>query len=282
MEKLTLDGAAVAYEAAGSGPPVILLHAGVADRRMWQSQMIVLGKHFRTIAYDRRGFGATETADRPFSHVNDLRMLLDALRLEQVALIGCSQGGRVAIDFILAYPQRVSRLALIASAVSGQPPPGELTPEVAAIDAAIDAADEAGDLARLNELEARLWLDGPLAEAGRVAGPLRDLFLDMNGIALRAPELTQEIEPPPAFDRLRELDLPVLVIWGELDAPFAQARCRTLAARVPGARTVLVPAAAHLPSLEKPDFVNAVLLAFLRQPGKIPTRSNNSLPVVNG
>ena len=90
--KVHVDEAILAGQRAGSGPPIVFLHAGVADRRMWWSQLLSLSNNYDVIIYDRRGFGETTAVDEPFSHVNDLVKVLDDLGLETVSLVGCSQG----------------------------------------------------------------------------------------------------------------------------------------------------------------------------------------------
>ncbi|MDJ0754547.1 MAG: alpha/beta hydrolase [Ardenticatenaceae bacterium] len=258
-----IGGARVFSERSGEGETVVFLHAGVADRRMWRDQMAAFSGRYETVAYDRRGFGKTVTEDEPFSHVQDLRAVLDQLGRSTASLVGCSQGGRIALDFALAYPERVRKLVLIATAISGAPPPETIPAEIEERLIELDEADTAGDLKRLNELEARLWLDGPTSVTGRVKGELRDLFLDMNGIALRLPELTQEIEPVSAYERLAEVQIPVLVIWGALDFPHLRERCQHLVEKIPAAEGAEIPDTAHLPNLEQPEIVNRLLADFL-------------------
>jgi pimeloyl-ACP methyl ester carboxylesterase len=258
-----IDRAKLVGEQAGEGPPLIFLHAGVADRRMWRPQMTALSSSFRTVAYDRRGFGETETADLPFSHLEDLREILDRLDIQRASLVGCSQGGRVAIDFALAYPDRAESLVLIAPAISGAPAPLNFPARALDLDAELDAADEAGDLERVNAIEAIFWLDGPTSPEGRVGGAVRDLFLDMNGLALARPDLQQEIEPPSAYEQVSDLDLPVLLLWGDLDFPHVKDRCHYLVQTIPGARGQVITATAHLPNLEKPQLMNQLIGAHL-------------------
>ncbi len=218
--------------------------------------MTVLSDQYQTIAYDRRGFGETTTTDEAFSHVEDLRVVLDQLGIAKGALIGCSQGGRIAIDFTLTYPQRVTVFVLIAPDVSGAPDSEAFSPDIQARIDALDEAEEADDLDRINEAEAALWLDGPASPAGRVSGALRDLFLDMNGIALQRPDLLEEIEPPSAYERRSALSLPVLVIWGDLDFPYLKERCQYLVETIPDAQREKIPGTAHLPNLEQPQRIN--------------------------
>lgn len=261
--RVNVGSAQIVGEHSGEDKPLVFLHAGIADRRMWYPQIAGLSDSYHVIAYDRRGFGETTTADEAFSHVEDLRAVLDQLGLSLVSLIGCSQGGRIAIDFTLKYPQRVTSLVLLAPAVSGSPRPESFPVAVQTLLEKLDEAEEAEDWARVNVIEAQLWLDGPRSPEGRASGELRELILDMNGIALNKPELTAEIDPPSAYERVSELTLPTLVISGELDFTYIKERCRYLVDSIPNARGEEIPGTAHFPNLEQPDAINGLLRAFL-------------------
>ncbi|MFO1314691.1 MAG: alpha/beta hydrolase [Burkholderiales bacterium] len=256
--------AELAARVHGSGTPVVFLHAGVADRRMWEAQVAAVGGDgYRAVAYDRRGFGHSVHVDETWSHVDDLVRVLDAAGPEPAVLVGCSQGGRIAIDAALAVPARVRALALVAPAISGAPDVTDVPPEIQAWIDAVERAEAEADVDRINALEAHAWLDGPLAPEGRVGGGVRELFLEMNEIALRAERRGTEREPPPAFDRLHELAVPALVVWGDLDFPHIAQHCGMLAARLPRARAHPMSGVAHLPNLERPDAFNELLLDFL-------------------
>lgn len=249
------------------GSPIVFLHAGVADSRMWQSQIESIRTTHRVIAYDRRGFGATPAADEPYSDVDDLLAVLDEFAADRAAVVvGCSQGGRIAIDAALAAPGRIRALILISPSISGAPALGYPAGAKPVVEA-LDAAEAARDIDRINELEARLWLDGPLAPPGRVSGILRRLFLDMNGIALRAPQHGSALDPPPAYGRLSEIAIPTLVIWGDLDFPDIHVRCLHLAREVPGSQTHIVAGAAHLPNLERPTEITDLIKGFIGRLG---------------
>jgi pimeloyl-ACP methyl ester carboxylesterase len=262
-----VGGAVLAAEfSAGAqcqGKPLVLLHAGVADSRMWDAQSRAFGAAHPLLRYDRRGFGQSRTLEPlAHSHLGDLWAVMDAVGLQQAVLIGCSQGGRIALDAALAKPRRVQGLALVAPAVSGAPQT-VLAGAAHALDDAIEAASDAGDLDTVNELEAQLWLDGPGSESGRVGGAARALFLSMNGIALRASDPGPAVEAPSAWERLQRVRPPSTVIWGDLDLPHVQARCEHLVQHIPQARPVRMSGVAHLPSLEAPERFNAELLAAL-------------------
>ena len=247
---------------AGSGPALVLLHAGVADHRMWRDQITALSDRFHVIAYDRREYGRTDSPDEPFLHIDDLATVLAHLDIGPAILVGCSQGGRVAIDFALAHPGRVPALVLVSSDITGAPS-GQVPKGVEALSEALDAAEEAGDLDRVNAIEAHLWLDGPLSAEGRVTGAVRDLFVDMNGIALRKLPIYEERFAPNAYDRVAELSMPTLLISGALDFDYVRARHAHLARMLPNARSVEFPGTAHLPNLEEPALFNEHLLTFL-------------------
>ncbi len=263
--------AQLAVEFVGTGTPVVFLHAGVADRRMWREQLEALSQQdgkYRAVAYDRRGYGDTLHVEERYAQVDDLLCLFDAVAPGgRTILVGCSQGGRIAIDTALAHPGRVAALVLIAPAISGAPQVTAFPPAIQAWIDKVEAAETVLDVDRVNALEAHAWLDGPLAPERRVTGAARELFLAMNEIALRAERRGTEIEPAPAYPRLHELDLPVLVVWGEHDFPHIAQSCADLAARLPHARVLKMRDAAHLPNLEHPAEFNRDLLEFLDSVG---------------
>jgi pimeloyl-ACP methyl ester carboxylesterase len=137
-------GAPLSFEIAGTGPPLVLIHEGLADSRMYDDQFDALAAHHRVVRYDLHGFGRSGTPVQAYSHHAALRDLLDHLGIERSAILGMSQGGAVAIDFALTYPTMVSALLLLASGINGVPP-GEATARLAA---PIQEAFQAGDFAR--------------------------------------------------------------------------------------------------------------------------------------
>jgi 3-oxoadipate enol-lactonase len=257
-----VNGASLYYDASGDGEPLIFVHAGIADRRMWEGQLGAFAERYRVIRYDMRGCGRSEApTGAPFSHHDDLRGLLDFLGIERAILVGCSIGARTVIDFALAHPERVRVLALVCPSVSGfeshEEPPAEWDELV--------AADEAGDLERVSELEVRIWVDGPYRSPDDVDPVLRDLVREMNLIALRnEPDMGEErpVEPP-AVTRLAEIQAPTLVVAGDLDRPEVGTRAELLARSIPRAQKEVMSGTAHVPSMEKPDEFNRVVLEFL-------------------
>ena len=217
----------------------------------------------RTIAYDRRGYGLTRADPEDHAQVADLLAVLDALTDgEPAILVGASAGGRVALDMALLHPARVRALVLVAPNIAGAPAPVYDPPVQAQMDE-LRQAEAAGDMERVNRCKARQLLDGVLAAEGRVTGETRTLFLDMNGIALRASPGGQALEPAPAYPRLADVAAPTLVAWGDLDFPHVQERSRHAARTIPGAEAREFVGAGHLPSLEDPAGFAALLDDFI-------------------
>lgn len=264
MDEFTIDidGATLTGVEMGDGLPVVFLHAGVCDNRMWHDQMrLAADNGWHAIAYDRRGYGDAESPDEPFSHLEDLEAILDAFDIHAAIFVGCSMGGGLAIDFALSHPGRVIGLVLIGTSVTGAP--WSATAEESAIEMAEEDAWERGDLDLLNKVQAHEWLDGPRAQSGRVGGSVRELFLDMNAKALAKPELTQEEPRPDAWSRVDAVTSPTMLIVGDEDFSALIDRHEHLSETMPNSFAAVLEGVAHIPSIERPDLINRMLEKFL-------------------
>src|SRR5215212_377472 len=112
-----VNGARQFYEVVGKGKSLVLVHAGIADGRMWDPQVGPFAERYRVVRYDMRGFGGSPAVAGAYSHHEDLRVLLDALCVEEAVLVGCSMGAKTVLDFALAYPERARALVLVGPAV---------------------------------------------------------------------------------------------------------------------------------------------------------------------
>ena len=262
-------GGELYYEQCGAGPAVILVHAGIADLRMWDDQLPALAERHTVVRYDTRGFGRTRSAPVAFSNHQDLLALMNHLGLARAVLVGCSRGGMIALDTALEAPERVTALGWVCSGISGWQPADELfTPEELALYEAMEAAEAAHEHERTAELDVRLWVDGPRQPEGRAAAHVRRKVYEMalNNYRSHAHLFDAGLEPqplePPAVARLGELRMPVLAIVGELDSAATPAAAAVLAAAAPQTQIITYPDAAHLPNMERPERFNADLLAF--------------------
>ena len=178
------DGGALAWESAGEGPDVVFLHPGLWDGRVWDEQFGVFSRTYRVLRFDFRGYARSSRPEpgRPYSHVSDLSAVMDAAGIERASLVGNSMGGRVAIDFALAYSERVDALVLAATNVGGFEETEEEAEEYSDLDRQIEQAVQAGDAEQAMELELSVWAtavgtDDPAGEThppDRVRQPARD------------------------------------------------------------------------------------------------------------
>ncbi len=259
-----VGGTRMYYEVAGTGPPILFLHAGIADCRMWDEQVEVLSGQYTVIRCDLRGFGRTPRGSVPFSHYRDVLILLDSLGIEKAHLVGASFGGRVAIDFSLAFPERVLSLLLCAPAVSGSPP----TPEVDRIDSTEEAFLKDGDLEGAALFDIRTWVVGPFRKPEDVSPVLQQRVMEMllQNLSLPSPNGAQSVPlEPRAMTRLEDIHVPTLVVIGDRDISSFQELSATVAGRIPDAKRTVVPGAAHMVNMEKPEVFNRVLIDFIRE-----------------
>lgn len=252
-------------EWAGTGSPVVLLHAGICDRRMWDAEFAALAENHRVVRYDLRGFGdsvpSAATGDHPFSHHLDLLAVLDHLAIAQAVLVGASFGGLVAIDATLTMPDRVAALVTVCATPGGWP----WDDVVRDVWSRVDDALERRAVAEANEIELRLWVDGPRRGPDAVDPELRAWVGAMNAESLAAPWSGRGEQPldPIATDRLAEIRCPALVIVGERDVPGVIAAGERIASAIGCAVMVRLPDAGHLPSLEEPERFLRELELFL-------------------
>jgi len=245
----------IPFDEAGSGAAVILLHAGVADRRMWEDLLPDLAAAgFRALAFDLPGFGDAEVEPGPQAPWNDVLMAMNELGIERAALVGNSFGAAIALRVAVVAPARVDALVLV-----GTPMPGEPSDRLAAAWEAEEEALVRGDIDAAVEAVAEAWTK---------PGPVRDLVEEMQRRAFELQLEAGEVEdaPDPVEEdpeSLTRIDVPLLAIAGAEDMPDFVTGADTLARVVPGARHVVVEGAGHLVPLEAPDEFRALLIDFL-------------------
>lgn len=264
-----VDGTRLFYRTAGDGPPLVFVHAGVTDSRLWERQLATFADSFRVVAYDLRGFGDSELPAGPYAHYRDLGALLDALGIDSAHLVGASMGGAAALDFALDRSNRVRTLTLVAPAVGGY----EFVDETTLVGwEAAEAAFDTGDFERAAAIETEMWLVGPRRRPEDVDDEARELVRSMlRGSYERVTDdaIAEELRPP-ALGRLGELSVPTLLVSGELDTPDMAAIAGVLEREVRDVRSEVVEGVAHLPSLERPAAFDAALRSFLEDASTAP------------
>ncbi len=254
-----VSGTYLAYERAGSGEPLLLVHGFTLDRRMWADQIDVFAERFTVVAVDLRGFGRSgPVGSASYSSVDDLKALLDHLGIGAAHLVGLSMGGGIVTSFAVTHPEATHSLILVDSNLWGYAWSAEWQTSFRALTPTAKTAGVAAAKA--------LWLAHPLFAPARenpeVARRLDEMVTDYSGWHWlnRDPErgLT-----PPTIERLGEIAAPTLVVVGERDLPDFHAVAERLAQGIPGAQKVVLPGVGHLANLEAPTRFNEIVLAFL-------------------
>jgi len=257
-----VNGTRLSYEVKGEGRPLVLIHGGLVDQRMWDDQFEAFARTYRVVRYDIRGYGKSGPATVPFSHIEDLRGLLKFLGVRKTIVIGLSLGGQIAIDFTLEHPGLVEALIPVSSSLTGFP--FELSEDFIA---QYQAVLKMGGEGRLDEaVEALLKMsffipyDPGSDIQERMRPMLRDNFAPWTSAAVTG--LYQWPEPQ-AYQRIEKIGVPTLIVVGREDTQAILDCAEDMAKRIPGARKVVIPDAAHHLNMEKPAEFNRVVLDFL-------------------
>ncbi len=247
------------HDEVGTGPAVVLLHAGIADRSMWAEQLDPLAEAgYRVVALDLPGFGDAPVPPGEQAAWADVLQTLDELSIERAALVGNSFGGAVAVRAAFVAPERVSALVLI----SAPAPDLEPTPELEAAWEAEETALERGDIDAAVDAVVNAWTlpDAPPQLRDRVAAMQRRAFA-LQAEAPATTDVPDPVEQNP--DDLARLDLPTLVAAGEHDMRDFRDGAEVMARTLPRARHAVIEGAGHLAPLETPEEFRRLVLAFL-------------------
>jgi 3-oxoadipate enol-lactonase len=244
--------AGIAYDIQGSGPVVVLLTGSNLDRRMWTREAEWLAKTYTVVRYDLRAHGESDTATAPFSHLADLTAVLDELKIQKATLIGLSAGAFIALDAALDVPDRVERMVLAGPGVSGYA--GKVPP---AFPPEMFAAIQAKEYRKVSEI----LLKSPVFAVAPDAEPLVRQMVTENERLWTVDRALMKLQAP-TNGRLEQVRVPTLVIVGEKDV-YQRDHADLIAARVPGARLVVVPGGTHIVNLSSPKEFDAAVRAFL-------------------
>jgi pimeloyl-ACP methyl ester carboxylesterase len=234
----------------GDGPAVLLVHAGVADARMWARQVEELRQDHRVITVDLRGYGETPLeVGAKYSDAGDLLAVLDEVGAESVAAIGSSYGGYVVQQAASRQPERFSRLVLLCAPTDDVHP----TDDLRAVWGEENELLEAGDVDGATDLMVRSWI-GPEAD-----DDARELLRAMQKRAYELQLAAGDVDNEEYAVEPDKLTMPVRLITGAHDFEFF-ANCATyLAERLPNVERIDLPWAGHLPTLERPGEAGALI-----------------------
>ena len=265
---LDVNGMNIHYATAGAGPPVVLLHGLGASHLSWQENIAALAESFTVYAMDIPGHG--DSVKEGVSYTVDAGVsftfgFLDALGLSSAALVGNSMGGLIAQRSALTQPERVTHLGLIDTAGFGKevaaflrimslPLAGEMVDRTATRSTSnmlrhIFAGEDVASESLVKELVRTRSLPGAKSAV------LKSLREGINIFGIK-PEHR-------LLDRLPELPMPLMVVWGGRDRFFPVAHAYAAAEKVPTARLLVFPEAGHWPHMQEPEAFNSALIAFL-------------------
>jgi 3-oxoadipate enol-lactonase len=265
---LDVHGGKLYYEISGTGYPLVLLHAGIANLRMWDEQIEVFSKRYQVICYDTRTFGKSTSEAVEFSNRQDLLDLLEHLKIDKTHLLGISRGGSIAMDFTLEFPDKVSSLVMVASNPSGFD--YEDTETEKAYFARDEELSETKNAEAMADLDVEMWVDGPGQKLGRADKNVRQKVRAMTLEHYHYSFVTfPDKEPlsvplePPATERLAAITIPTLIITGSLDFSYTHAAAKAMTKDIANSRHISISDVAHMVTMEKPKEFNRVVLEFL-------------------
>lgn len=255
-------------EGDSAKPVVTFLHACICNHTMWDEQIAAFLPYFQVLRYDLRGFGASRTQDTQYVGHQDLSNVLDHVGVSKTALIGCSCGGQIALDFALTHPARVTALVSVCGGISGAgPKPDWFQSDEAKYFEQLDVLHDAQNFDELIERETHLWVNGRTQAPDRAPQLLRDRVRAMVRDSITRKDGKAERQPmnPPAAGQLENVRVPTLYVTGEHDVSGIQTAAELIITRVPNAQRIDIADTAHLPSMEHPAQFNQIVLAFLKK-----------------
>lgn len=254
-----VNGTKLYYEVQGEGQPLVFIHGGGFDRRMWDDQFGLFSKQFKVIRYDVRGYGKSATPTKPYSDVDDLYNLLKTLNVKKAHLAGLCMGSRIAIEFTLAHPEMVGSLTAASPSLIGFPYSQEVVQGLMMATYSVQNDDgmPAGEV----------WLQSPFnkpaMENPEVVRKLRPIAVENSRAWLIHPFFPRPLIPL-AIQRLSEIRVPTLLIVGDRDLPDIQKISQMIETSVPGVKKIVIPGAGHMVNVEKPQEFNKAMLDFMR------------------
>lgn len=256
---VNVGDASIHYELTGKGRAVVLIHGWAQDLTIWDDQVAALSPKYRVLRYDRRSYGSSTGHADPTADPDDLRILLDSLKIPSAIVLGLSAGARTALNFAVAFPERVSALVLYGSGppVGFQPMAAEREP------------NPRFDIAKTYGLDSlRKWVEGTGFHWEPPNNPGYRRRVDRMWSRYDGRDLLDRRPPSgriraSSMDDLAKVRVPTLVVVGDHERSLLRLVADTLTQRIPNARQVVIADAGHGVHFAEPERFNTALLAFL-------------------
>jgi len=243
-----------------------LIHAGFLDSRMWDDQFQLFAKSVRVIRYDVRGFGRSSKPSAEYSDAEDLFALLKHLNIESTSILGISNGGRIALDFVSVHPSMVNRLILVSPGIRGYKSSGpEEDREWKELDKKMDLQDLAISENRIDDavnIDLKVWAS---AQGTPSKNRILKIATTNSHIHKNPPNKLQKSPEPPAFTKLDQIRIPTILIVGDQDVKGMQTMTKRLHELIPGSELRVIRGADHIANMSRPEEFNAIVSSFLEQ-----------------
>jgi 3-oxoadipate enol-lactonase len=253
------------FERQGQGTSVLLLHAGLQDHRMWDEQVKMLQGNHDVLVVDLPGQGKSSGFDTTQLAADVIIRVLDSLQVEKTAVVGLSYGSSVATDLVLAYPDRVEKVVLVSSGVTGWDKvvrPDSVSQRYFTL---LDSAFSKKDLEKTASVFTQAWCDGPFRKPEQVKKEVRDYISNttLENLKKHSADSWAKFNPVTAAERVTQIKKPVLILYGNKDIPMIKDVSIFLNRSIPGSSLVEIPDAAHMLNMEVPHVFNKHLSRFL-------------------
>jgi pimeloyl-ACP methyl ester carboxylesterase len=253
---ILVDGGKLFYESAGKGKNIVLLHDGMVNNKIWDEQFPLLSKTYRVVRYDRRGYGKSSDPETKFSNISDLNQLFIQLKIDEAIIFGMSSGGRLSIDFILTYPEKVSGLVLVGAVVSGFGYTSHMNTRGGHFD-----PQKMTDPVKVNEYFIK---DDPY-EIYSENTAAKEKVMKLLPFFARQNSVPTQPATKVAVRSLSEIKVPALILVGEYDIPDVHAHAGVINAGIANSKREIIPRSGHLIPIEQPALFNEAIIAFLNK-----------------
>jgi 3-oxoadipate enol-lactonase len=248
-----------------SADPVLLLHAGFLDAKMWKAQVQDFSKHFPVVAIDIPGHGRSENDTIRYLPEDFIITILDSLKISKISLVGVSFGASCATDFAIAHPERVNKIVLAAPGISGWerkfPLDSLMNGYINTFFDALGKKDSTGAA----EIFTRSWFDGPHRTPQQVNDSARRYIYEtvLSNIKKHKVRGWPKFSEPPAIESLSKIKAPVLIVYGDKDMPFINSTTAYLEKNISNAKRIMIPGTGHMLNLEAPEQFNKAVIDFI-------------------
>jgi pimeloyl-ACP methyl ester carboxylesterase len=257
----TRDGCHIAYEITGEGQPLVLIHGWTFNRTIWAPQVSEFSQHYKTITYDRRGYGESDGNIDLRKELDDLNDLLDHLEIKVANIIGMSQGGRIALRYTLTRQENVKTLVLQCAPLDGYVVQKANEGEQIPLEQYISFAEK-GDIKSVRDG----WMNHQLMDVpsskSSVKKRLREIVDSYSGEDL-GNIMEQMVFPINVAENLQQIEVPTLIIQGNKETSLAMDIANTIFERINGSKKIVIPGNGHLINLLEPKKYNKAVLDFL-------------------